>query len=74
MMANTELIKRIAAYHTATPQEYPVYHLFQTCPRGGMIYRTNRLDGDDGRRLCDNCEEELNREIRRATGIVVRFR
>lgn len=73
-MANTELIKRIAAYHTATPQEYPAYHLFQTCPRGGMIYSRNRENGHDGRRLCENCEEELDQVIRRATGIVVRNR
>lgn len=71
-MADTELIKRIAAYHTANPQDYPVYHLFRDCASGGTIYQTNRLSGDDGRPLCTKCEDELDQVIRRATGIVVK--
>jgi hypothetical protein len=49
-------------FHTSSYEADPVYHNNSACEEGQRVKRDgNALDGDDGRRLCDDCTD-LNRK------------
>ena len=52
---------RVPAYHSTSPEDRYVYHIYDNCPTGEQIHHDNWAKGKDGRDRCDQCSRKKDK-------------